>query len=209
MAQQQAAAYLFGVAFVVVMLVIAVLFPRPTVFQVFVFRVVLALAAAGVAAMIPGFLNVELGNAIRAGGAIAVFIVIYFLNPASLVADTEPGPLPDGDPRKVAEEYLRVADALDFEKTWALFADTAKRVQDKVTLSEAYKNVRVPLGQLTQRQLQGMQSATSPPGWPPAHYRSFSFLTVFGDGKSRGEQVTVMSEEKAWRVAGHTIQTTQ
>jgi hypothetical protein len=209
MAQQQAAAYLFGVAFVVVMLMIAVLFPRPTVFQVFVFRVVLALAAAGVAAMIPGFLNVELGTAVCAGGAIAVFVIIYFLNPASLVADTEPGPLPKGNPRKVAEEYLQVADSLDFEKTWALFADTAKRVQDKAIVSEAYMNVRIPLGQLSQRQLQGMQSSTSPPGWPAAHYRSFNFLTVFGDGKARGEQVIVMSEDKTWRVAAHTIQTTQ
>jgi hypothetical protein len=143
----------------------------------------------------------------RAGGAIAVFVVIYFLNPASLVADTDPGPFPPGDPRKVAEEYLQVADTLDFEKAWTLLADAAKRIYDKAAVFEAYRNVRTPLGQMVHRQLQGSQSATSLPGWPVAHYRSFNFSTVFTDGKARGEQVTVMSEEKAWRVASHIIQT--
>src|SRR5262245_61177959 len=123
---QQLAASVFGTIFVVAILAIAILFPKPTTFQVFVFRVVLALAAAGVAAMIPGFLNVQLGTSIRAGGAIAVFIVVYFLNPTALVSDADPGPLPQGDPRKVAEEFLVVADTLDFEKTWALLATAAR-----------------------------------------------------------------------------------
>jgi hypothetical protein len=78
-------AFAFGVVFVVVLLVLATQYPNPTPFQYTVFRIVLALAAGGVAAMIPGFLTVQVSNAIRAGGALAVFLIAYFYSPAELV----------------------------------------------------------------------------------------------------------------------------
>jgi hypothetical protein len=46
-------AYVFGVVFIVVLLVVALFIPNPTAFQYTVFRIVLAVAAAGVASMIP------------------------------------------------------------------------------------------------------------------------------------------------------------
>ena len=54
----------------------------------YIFRVVLALAGAAFAAILPGFLNIETkfaAIAIQAGGALAVFIVIYWINPPSLI----------------------------------------------------------------------------------------------------------------------------
>ncbi len=84
-------AFGFGVAFVVALLCLAVVFPTPTVFQYNVFRIVLSLAAAGVAAMIPGFIELKLstiaGLLIRAGGALAVFVIVFFFNPAQLAAN--------------------------------------------------------------------------------------------------------------------------
>lgn len=57
--------------------------------QFFLLRAVAALSAAGVAAFIPGFINLQLspaaGIAISAGGAIAVFLVVYLLNPPELL----------------------------------------------------------------------------------------------------------------------------
>ncbi len=47
---QAVVAFVFGVAFVVALLVLAIKFPNPALFQYNVFRIVLALAAAGVAA---------------------------------------------------------------------------------------------------------------------------------------------------------------
>lgn len=51
-----------------------------------ILRIVLALAGGGVAAMIPGFLDVSMKpgarSALRAGGALAVFVVLYFWSPA-------------------------------------------------------------------------------------------------------------------------------
>jgi len=85
---EKIAAFAFGIVFVVVMLLIAFFVKEPTPFQLFVFRVVLALAAAGVAALIPGFLDIKskvLRNSIRGGGALAVFVIVYLINPPQLV----------------------------------------------------------------------------------------------------------------------------
>lgn len=83
---QQIAAFAFGVLFVLIMLGIAMFIPSPSDFQYLVFRVVLSLAAAGVAAMIPGFLQVNFSTVLRASGALAVFAVVFYSNPVSLVA---------------------------------------------------------------------------------------------------------------------------
>jgi hypothetical protein len=51
-----------------------------------ILRIVLALAGGGVGAVIPGFLDVTVKSgtrlALRAGGALAVFVVLYFWSPA-------------------------------------------------------------------------------------------------------------------------------
>jgi hypothetical protein len=77
-------AFGFGVVFVIVLLLLAIKYPNPTPFQYTVFRIVLALAAGGVAAMIPGFLTIKVSTLIRGGGALAVFVVVYFYSPAEL-----------------------------------------------------------------------------------------------------------------------------
>lgn len=87
---QQICAFAFGVVFLTVMLAIALLEPNPTPFQYLVFRTTLALAAGGVVAMIPGFLQAQVGNAVRAGGAVSAFVVIFFFSPAALVATPKP-----------------------------------------------------------------------------------------------------------------------
>jgi hypothetical protein len=50
-----------------------------------ILRIVLALAGGGVGAVIPGFLDVNLKPnaklAVRAGGALAVFVILYFFSP--------------------------------------------------------------------------------------------------------------------------------
>ena len=78
-------AFIFGVVFVSVMLTVAVFIPNPTPFQQWLFRVVLALAAAGVGAVVPGMINVEWKDPkIRAAGAFALFVIVYLLNPPEL-----------------------------------------------------------------------------------------------------------------------------
>ena len=87
-------AFAFGVIFLAAILAIAVLLPNPTPQQFMIFRIVIAVAAAGVAAVIPGLLAVNLSAgkklAIRAGGALAVLVIVYFFSPAGLVTDPAP-----------------------------------------------------------------------------------------------------------------------
>ena len=105
---QMVVAFAFGLAFIVALIVLAVKFPHPTPFQHNIFRSIFALAGAGIAAMLPGFLNVDLsgtGILIRAGGALAVFVVLFFFNPArlkpheaGLESPPEPRTLSNGQP---------------------------------------------------------------------------------------------------------------
>lgn len=91
-ANERIAVFAFGVVFVITMLVLAVAFPKPTVWQFQVFRIVLALAAAGIAAMLPGSIEVTASSWLKAGGALAVFVLVLYLSPAKLVSE-EPEPM--------------------------------------------------------------------------------------------------------------------
>lgn len=92
-------AFIFGVIFISAIVVMALRFPTPTSFQYTIFRVVLALAAAGVAGMLTGFITVTLENKaagflISAGGSLAVFIIVYRISPAAITNVQPPPPDP-------------------------------------------------------------------------------------------------------------------
>jgi len=135
-------AFTFGVGFVIALLVLAIKFPRPTPFQHNVFRVVLSLAAAGTAAMIPGFINIKVnpstGLLIRAGGALAVFVIVFFFKPAQMAIQTRVATREDEtDPRAAAIPPLQpVWDLLDpsLQDAFALAATAARR-EDKDYIS--------------------------------------------------------------------------
>ncbi|MDP2128308.1 MAG: hypothetical protein Q8K97_13125 [Pseudohongiella sp.] len=77
-----------GVFFALIILVSAIFIPNPTSTQFFIFRGVFAISLAAIAALIPGLLNVESRFqklSIKATGAIAVFFVVWALNPPALV----------------------------------------------------------------------------------------------------------------------------
>ncbi|WP_286262039.1 hypothetical protein [Thalassotalea atypica] len=104
-------AYIFGVTFVLAILAAAIFIPKPEPFQYEVFKIVLALATAGVAAFIPGFISVKVGDWVRAGGAIAVFVIVFFFSPARLAVDPVP-PITTADMLKSYElgrslEYVK------------------------------------------------------------------------------------------------------
>lgn len=81
---QSILSFIFGVVFVITLLIIAFMIPSPSDFQYTVFRIVLALAAGGVVAAFPGFIEVTFGRWLRAGGALAVFVLVYFYSPAAI-----------------------------------------------------------------------------------------------------------------------------
>jgi len=75
--------FVFGVIFLSVLLAVAIIDPTLTDNREII-RIILALAAAGVGAMFPGFLDIR-GNfpnlVIRATGALALFVLIYLIRP--------------------------------------------------------------------------------------------------------------------------------
>jgi hypothetical protein len=89
-------------------------------YQFWLLRVVAAVAAAGVAAMVPSFISVsmKIGTrvALRAGGALAVFLVVYRVNPPDLVvsplsASTGAGSNVSRLPFEIADARLVPTDA--------------------------------------------------------------------------------------------------
>jgi hypothetical protein len=79
-------AFLFGCLALAAVLWLAFANTSLTGPQFEILRIVLALAGGGVGAVIPGFLDLHMTTgtkvAIRAGGALAVFVVLYFWSPA-------------------------------------------------------------------------------------------------------------------------------
>ena len=84
-------AFIFGTVFLAALLVLVVAIPSPTTNQFEMFRIMIALAAGGVAAVMPGLLGLRLGRgsafAVRASGALAVFLIVYFYSPAHWMVD--------------------------------------------------------------------------------------------------------------------------
>ncbi|QYM91004.1 hypothetical protein [Dickeya zeae] len=80
---EKIAAFIFGVIFIAVMLMVSICIPNPTHSQSITFRTILSIAASGVATFFPGFIEVEISKWLRAGGAIAIFAVVYNILPAT------------------------------------------------------------------------------------------------------------------------------
>jgi hypothetical protein len=80
-------AFCFGVIFAIILVIVAIAIPNPTNFTLFVFRVILALVAAGIGAVLPGLMEINLPG-VRAGGALALAAVVYFVNPPALIRDS-------------------------------------------------------------------------------------------------------------------------
>lgn len=81
-----------GSVLLVAVIIMSLIIPNPSTWQVFVFRGTFALSISAIAAIVPGFLNVQTRYkgkrfvfAIWAGGAIAIFVIIWMINPPALI----------------------------------------------------------------------------------------------------------------------------
>jgi hypothetical protein len=97
-------AVVLGVLFVAALLAVNILIPEPTRTQETTFRIVLALGAGALGAVIPGVLKLSgklSGFTIRAAGAAAFFFIVYFWNPpgaGQVTPVSEPGVTEAGVP---------------------------------------------------------------------------------------------------------------
>jgi len=83
-------AFAFGCVFLAVILALAFTGNSLDDRRFEILRIVLALAGGGIGGVIPGFLDVSMKTgaklALRAGGGLAVFVVLYFWSPAHWLA---------------------------------------------------------------------------------------------------------------------------
>lgn len=80
-----------GVISLIASVTIALIIPEPTVYQEFILRGLFAIALASIASIIPGFINLQTGArgalaylSVYAGGAIAIFLLIWMFNPPEI-----------------------------------------------------------------------------------------------------------------------------
>jgi hypothetical protein len=72
----------------VLMVFLAVLFDKcPSPGQLLVYRIMLSIGAAGLAAALPGFIELKINGLVTAGGAMAIFYVVYSIEPAAMVVN--------------------------------------------------------------------------------------------------------------------------
>jgi hypothetical protein len=198
--------FIFGVASLIAILVFATRYPNPTVFQVRVFLTTLALSAAGVGAVLPGFIEIKYKLAVRAAGALALFVIVYLFQPkieSGVITFVEPLQSPE----PIAAAYLHDVDSADIAGAWRqIDAEARGTVVDNFqTMERIYKSYRSPLGEVVSRRLSGMNSMQSPQGYPAGLYRGLSFITKFNAG-CRGEAVTLRAtQDLQWRVFSHLI----
>jgi hypothetical protein len=199
------AAFIFGCVFLVVILVIALFRPSPTPFEYTVFRIIIALAAAGVGAILPGFLDVRFKNWLRAGGALALFVVVYFFAPAAMPVSDSPslGPGPKTAAKQKAEEWLSLVDQNNFKNAYMQMADGFRARYPFSQFEELITRERNSVGAVKTRQFMSTAPFESPPGVPKGIYRQYQYKTSFDkEPAAIYEFVWLAAESQDWRVSG-------
>lgn len=77
-------AWVLGIVLIVLIGLLIYFTPCPTESQYIYFRIILSIAIAGLAVMIPGFFEIKYKTLVTAGGALGVFALTYLVNPAKI-----------------------------------------------------------------------------------------------------------------------------
>lgn len=201
-------AFVFGVVFVVTILVFAVTIVNPTPFQIRTFQTVLALAAGGVAAVLPGQFELKHLPFIRAGGALAVTAAVYFAPPALVAPVTQlQEPSVSADP--VVQKWLTAIDSGNYTEAWQQM-DPASRQWFHLNFKqfqEVFGNARKPLGKTVSRTVVSRGDSSNPPNSPPGLYRTVSYLSKFENSPQCVQEFVAVraTENLTWRVFTHQV----
>ncbi|NQD94153.1 DUF4019 domain-containing protein, partial [Pseudomonas sp. CrR25] len=193
---EKIAVFVFGVVFLTVILTLVVVYPYPTLIQFFVFRLVLALSAAGIGALLPGFINIDLPlplqGGLRAGGALALFASVWFVNPATLGVNPKP-PAEEASP--LMKQLLDLSDAKNHKNSYALFALRDRQRVSESAYESMLEHVRDPLGNVQKRILVAADTPDQIMGISGPFVRHF-YQTKFSNSDAIwGELVTAIAED--------------
>jgi hypothetical protein len=212
-------AFVFGAIFIITILVFTAVVKDPSPTEVWTYRIILALAAAGVAAILPGFIDIKYKGFVQAGGAIGVFVLILLAFPAP---DPTPKPAPakaeaqasseqvgqeivwpTEDPDFVARKYVELVDEGKFLEAYEAVDKTMGIPW--ATFEASYKAGHLPLGAAVDRRQTGAKREIDPPGRPKGGYAIVTYQTKFAnETKCREEVVSLRAmPDKVWRVSKH------
>ncbi|WP_275627074.1 DUF4019 domain-containing protein [Pseudomonas sp. 273] len=203
-------AFVFGVLFISVLLVLVVFVKDLSDLACWVVVVVMALAGAGFAVVLPGRL-VFGGGYIKAGGALAVFVVILINQPSIVISAGKLNAKwlgAEADVTSIVRDFLAKVDRGELDQAWDSLDDVAKKTiaADRVLYRAVYENGRYALGNVVERSSPiGGSVTVNPPGYPEGIYKVSSYRTRFKDG-CHEEVVSVRSDNgREWAVFGHNI----
>lgn len=205
-------AFAFGVIFFGVLLYLATAEKNPTPIAIRVYVTVLALAAGGIGAILPGFIEIKYKNIARAGGAVGLAALVYLNEPAisKNVPQFEPPTTPS---EPVAEAFLAALATGDPDKSWALVSETGRRQLngDANAWRELYVNTLKPLGHPTSRVKISQGQMESPPGVPPGLYYQYSYKTKYSNDTGFRQEIVVLraNAKNAWEVYTYQISLAQ
>jgi hypothetical protein len=107
-ATERKAVFSFAVLFLGALIVLAVTIPNPSGWEYIVFKVILALGAAGFAAYLPGSLGINVNTWVRGGGALGVLVLVYLYNPAAPIPPDQPKPPSQEEKRWIRNLQLNI-----------------------------------------------------------------------------------------------------
>lgn len=209
-------AFVFGAIFIVTILVFTTVVKDPSPTAIWTYRVILALAAGGVAAILPGFIDVKYKGFVQAGGAVGVFVLVLVAFPApepapekvvatERAAEAAPQDFvwPTEDPEFVARKYVDLVDNGKFLEAYEAI-DKAVGLPWS-SFETSYKAGRTPLGAVVDRRQTGAQRATELPGRPKGGYAVVTYQTKFANEAKCREEVVLLRAmpDKTWRVSKH------
>ena len=215
-------AFVFGAIFIITILVFTAVVKTPSPTEIWTYRIILALAAAGVAAILPGFIDIKYKGFVQASGAIGVFVLILLAFPA-------PDPTPDPASEKAvanaspeavtpsSDDFVWPTDDAEFAaRKYVDLVDHGKFLEafealDKVsgfswnTFEASYKAGRAPLGAAVDRRQTGSKREVDPPGKPKGAYDIVTYQTKFANEQKCREEVVWLraTPTKTWRVVTH------
>jgi hypothetical protein len=208
MSHDKVAAFAFGTVFIALLLFMVKANEKISPEAFTIFRIILALAAGGIGAVVPGVLDVRMKGFLRAGGAMGMFAVVYFFSPPAPNVGRELGDIPP-DPVVPAEGAIQTwfafTDTNRFADAWAVAASSFKKSHPREVFIGLLAAQRTPLGQSITRVPHSLYNATQLPGGARGNFRFYSYQTKFSSGQELVETLLLSVEDAQWRVAGHIV----
>jgi Protein of unknown function (DUF4019) len=203
---EKALAFTFGCIFVITLIVLSLVFPEPTVTQWFVFKIVLALGAGAIGAVLPGVLEVRVGNWVRGAGALGLVALVAFLPVEALVVKI-PTPPSIEDARAVVDPLLNAVDRQDYQAAYDELGPLSQgRISNKLWLELGATSMQ-PLGKGMGRKLAGFNSARVLFQEPRGDYITLTYRANFEKSPTPiMESVTLYSNDgKKWQIFSYQI----